>query len=45
MGQRGGGYPFPLRVIGDSAVVLAPCHFVGVGLQRMPADAVVNTEF
>jgi hypothetical protein len=30
--------------VGDAPVVFAPCHLVGVGLQQMPADPVVNTE-
>lgn len=44
MSERGGGDPFPLRAVGDPAVVFAPRHLIGVGLLQMPADAVVNTE-
>src|SRR5947209_10054085 len=42
--ESGGGDPFPLSAVRDAAVVLAPCHLVGVSLQQMTADPMMNSE-
>ena len=34
-----------LRAVVDAAVVFAPCHFAGVGVQIRPGDMVVRADF
>jgi hypothetical protein len=44
MGQRSGDNPFPLRAVGDPAVVFAPSDLAGISLKVLSADPVMDTE-
>src|SRR6202030_4795182 len=44
VGQRSGDDPFPLRAVGDPAVVFAPGYLAGISLKVLSANAVVDTE-
>src|ERR1700719_1932074 len=44
MRQCSGDDPFPLRAIGDPAVVFAPGYLAGISLKVLSANAVVDTE-
>ena len=44
MRQSRAGNSDELLTVGDAAVVLTPCHFVGVGAQITAGDVVVNAD-
>jgi hypothetical protein len=44
MGQRSGDDPFPLRAVGDPAVIFAPRYLARISLKVLAANTMVDAE-